>query len=115
MRRIQSEVAARFMSEILRLEEKPMKTHYETIKQFELRSDKQTRLVTSISAKSAGGRVVFRVATHREHAAPDGTLRRSPWLGVRELALKAELEKQAMEFIASESVRRKQSMPAFTA
>jgi hypothetical protein len=114
IRRIQSEVAARFMSEILRLQEKPMKTNYETIKRFELRSDKHTRLVTSISAKSAGNRVFFRVATHREHTA-HGLVRRSPWLGVRELALKAELEKQAMEFIASESVRQKQSIPAFTA
>ncbi|HZS36706.1 MAG TPA: hypothetical protein VFF06_07770 [Polyangia bacterium] len=95
---------------------KPMKASlYETIKQFELRSDETTKVVTSISAKNAGSRIFFRVATLREHALGDGTVRRSPWLGVREMALKSELEKRALEFIAEETARLEQPGMTFSA
>jgi hypothetical protein len=98
-----------------RVEVKPMSTKtglYETIKQFELRADESTKVVTSVSAKTLGKRIFFRVATLREHAVSDGTVRRSPWLGVREMALKAELEKRALQFIAEESARLK--LPGMT-
>jgi hypothetical protein len=101
------------MQRSIRVEGKPMKTSlYETVKQFELRSDESTKVVTSISAKNAGSRIFFRVATLREHVLGDGTVRRSPWLGLRELALKTELEKRAVEFIANESARLK--LPGMT-
>ncbi len=91
---------------------KPMTSLYETIKEFEIRSDASTKIVTAVSAKSAGNRVYFRVATLREHVLRDGTVRRSPWLGLRELDLKAQLEQRALEFIASETARLK--MPGMT-
>jgi hypothetical protein len=105
---------ARSLEWIRRLQPGSMKTGYETIKRFELSTAEGTRVVTSISAKSTGDRVYFRVATLREHDAFDGTVRRSPWLGVRELVLKAELEKQAMDFIAQEVARRKLPIMTFS-
>ncbi len=80
---------------------------YQTIKQFVAESGRGTKVVTSVSARNLAGRVFFRVATQREHVLRDGTVRRSAWLGLREIQLKNALEKQAMEFIASESVRLK--------
>ncbi len=90
-------------------------SQYETIKQFERRTDRDTRVVTSVAARASRGRVFFRVATVREHDLTDGTVRRSPWLGVREFVAKNELEKMAMDFIAEEAARRKAAGMTFTA
>jgi hypothetical protein len=78
---------------------------YEMIKRFEAQSDKDTKVVVSISARAIGDKVTYRLATQREHRISDGTVRRSPWLGMREMVAKAELEKQAMEYIVRETAK----------
>jgi hypothetical protein len=80
---------------------------YQMVRQFEMRTDRSTKVITAVSVKRAirerGDRMLFRVATLREHIGKDGVVRRSPWLGTRELLLKAVLEQQAMDFIAGQT------------
>src|SRR5215831_8413845 len=81
----------------------PMKTSiYETVKTFELRTDLNTTVRTEVSARNTGVRRFFRLATFRVYQAPDGAERRSPWLGLREFALKQGLEKAAADWMAEQ-------------
>ena len=85
---------------------------YETIKTFELRTDLNTKVVTEVSARDNGVRRSYRVGTFRVYDAHDGTERKSPWLGTRELMLKQGLEKAAVEFILQEEMKRKAEVDA---
>ena len=89
---------------------------YQMIRQFEMRTDRSTKVVTAVSVKRAArhgnDRMTFRVATLREHVGRDGVVRRSPWLGARELLLKAALEQQALDFIAGQTAELR--VPSFT-
>src|SRR5256885_15074613 len=70
---------------------------YELVRVFEKRTDRRTVVVTAVSAKRIqNDKVMFRIATFREHMGNDGVLRRSPWLGQREVVHKLELEQEAM-------------------
>lgn len=80
---------------------------YETIKTFELRTDLNTKVVTEVSARDNGVRRSYRVGTFRVYDAHDGTVRKSPWLGTRELMLKQGLEKTAVDFILEEQKKDK--------
>ena len=82
-------------------------TPYQKIKSFELRTDLNTKVVADVSLRINGDRRMYRVGVFREYDAHDGTVRRSPWLGVRELMLKPGLEKQALAFIRDEEARRR--------
>jgi hypothetical protein len=85
---------------------------YELVRVFEKRTDRRTIVVTAVSAKRLDRKVMFRIATFREHMGNDGVLRRSPWLGQREVVQKIELEQEAMAFIVAETARIGQ--PALT-
>jgi hypothetical protein len=88
---------------------------YEQIKRFEAKSGSGTKVVVAVSSREVDGKMTFRVATLREFRITDGAVRRSPWLGLRELALKADLEKQAVQFIAAESAKHKSAVVTFSA
>jgi len=89
---------------------------YEVVRVFEQRTDRRTVVVTAVSAKRMeGNKVMFRVATFREHMGKDGLLRRSPWLGQREVVHKLELEQEAMGFIVAETARMRKSSLTFSA
>ncbi len=75
---------------------------YETVKYFELRTDLNTKIRTEVSARNTGARRFFRLATFRVYEAPDGGERRSPWLGLREIALKQGLEKAAVDWMVEQ-------------
>ena len=85
---------------------------YELVRVFERRTDRRTVVVTAVSAKRLDDRVLFRIATFREHMGRDGVLRRSPWLGQREVVHKIDLEQEAMSFIVAETARTRK--PALT-
>jgi hypothetical protein len=88
---------------------------YELVRVFEKRTDRQTIVVTAVSAKRLqNNKVMFRIATFREHMGRDGILRRSPWLGQREVVHKIELEQEAMGFIVAETARLRQPSLSFT-
>ena len=88
---------------------------YELVRVFEKRTDRRTVVVTAVSAKRIqGNKVMFRIATFREHMGKDGVLRRSPWLGQREVVHKIELEQEAMGFIVSETARLRQPSLSYT-
>ena len=71
---------------------------------------------TAVSAKRIQNqKVMFRIATFREHMGNDGVLRRSPWLGQREVVHKLELEQEAMGFIVAETARLRQPSLTFSA
>jgi hypothetical protein len=79
---------------------------YEIVRVFERRTDRRTVVATAVSAKRIeNGKVVFRIATFREHMGRDGVLRRSPWLGQREVVHKIELEQEAMGFIVAQTAK----------
>ena len=78
---------------------------YEVVRIFERRTDRRTVVVTAVSAKRMDDRVMFRIATFRESMGKDGVLRRSPWLGQREVVHKIDLEQEAMSYIVSETAR----------
>ena len=88
---------------------------YDLVRVFERRTDKRTIVVTAVSAKKVDGKVLFRIATFREHMGRDGVLRRSPWLGQREVVHKIELEQEAMAFIVSQSNRLRETSLSFEA
>ncbi len=89
---------------------------YELVRVFERRTDRRTVVVTAVSAKRIeDGKVLFRVATFREHMGRDGVLRRSPWLGQREVVHKIELEQEAMGYIVAETARMRQPSLTFSA
>ena len=88
---------------------------YELVRVFERRTDRRTVVITAVSAKRMDDRVVFRVATFREHVGRDGILRRSPWLGQREVVHKLDLEQEAMSYIVAETARLRQPSLTFTA
>jgi hypothetical protein len=72
--------------------------------------------VTAVSRKRIeNNKVMFRIATFREHLGKDGVLRRSPWLGQREVVHKIELEQEAMGFIVAETARLRSSSLTFEA
>ncbi len=79
---------------------------YETIQKFELRTDLHTKVIAEVSARTSGARRTYRVATYREYVGPSGELKRSHWLGTRELMLKPGLEKSALEFIQKDEAKR---------
>src|SRR2546429_8631112 len=72
---------------------------YETCKVFEMPSDFQTLIRTEVSARQGGGKKYYRIATHRIYATPEGAERRSPWLGIRDIALKEHLEREALGWV----------------
>ena len=88
---------------------------YDLVRVFEHRTDRRTVVVTAVSAKRIDNKVMFRIATFREHMGKDGVLRRSPWLGQREVVHKLELEQEAIEFIVAETARLRQSSFTYTA
>jgi hypothetical protein len=89
---------------------------YELVRVFEKRTDRRTVVVTAVSAKRIqNNKVMFRIATFREHMGSDGVLRRSPWLGQREVVHKIELEQEAMGFIVAETARLGQPSLTYTA
>jgi hypothetical protein len=88
---------------------------YELVRAFERRTDRRTVVVTAVSAKRMDDKVMFRVATFREHLGKDGVLRRSPWLGQREVVHKLELEQEAMGYIVAETARLRQPSLTFSA
>jgi len=76
-----------------------MKTSpFECIKMFELRTDLFTKVVVEVSAKSSG-RFNPRYAAFREYRAHDGSIKRTPYLGDREMKLVAGLLKQAADYV----------------
>ncbi len=76
-----------------------MKTSpFACIKMFELRTDLFTKVVVEVSAKSSG-RFNPRYAAFREYRAHDGTIRRTPYLGEREMKLVPGLLKQAADHV----------------
>jgi len=88
---------------------------YEVVRIFERRTDRRTVVVTAVSAKRMDDRVMFRVATFRESMGRDGVLRRSPWLGQREVVHKIDLEQEAMSFIVGETARSRKPSLTFSA
>ena len=82
---------------------------YETIKKFELRTDLNTKVVSEVSARDTGTKRAYRVATWREYDHHDGSVRKSPWLGTREVVLKEGLEKAALAFIREDEAQRRSS------
>ncbi len=87
---------------------------YEVVRLFERRTDRRTVVVTAVSAKRMDDRVLFRIATFREHLGKDGVLRRSPWLGQREVVHKIDLEQEAMSFIVGETARSRKPSLTFS-
>ena len=88
---------------------------YDLVRVFERRTDRRTVVVTAVSAKKVEGKVLFRIATFREHMGRDGVLRRSPWLGQREVVQKIELEQEAMGFIVAQGNRLREQSLSFEA
>lgn len=80
---------------------------FHVVKEFVLDVDRSSRVVTAVSMRDSGSRATYRVATHREILGQGGTFRRSAWLGLRELMLKNQLEKKAMDFIAVEVAKKR--------
>ena len=76
---------------------------YETVKIFELWTDVNTKVRVEVSRRKTG-HSFYRIATFRVYG-KDG--RCSPWLGLREMRLKAGLEAEAMKFIAEEQAKEK--------
>jgi len=89
---------------------------YDLVRVFERRTDKRTVVVTAVSRKRIeNNKVMFRIATFREHMGRDGVLRRSPWLGQREVVHKIELEQEAMGYIVTENARLRSPSFSFEA
>jgi hypothetical protein len=89
---------------------------YDLVRVFERQTDRRTVVVTAVSRKRIeNNKVMFRIATFREHLGKDGVLRRSPWLGQREVVHKIDLEQEAMGFIVAETARLRSSSFTFEA
>ncbi len=79
---------------------------YESVKTFELQTGLHTRLLVDVSARVQNGKKRYRVGTFRVYTNAAGAEKRSAYLGSRELALKAGLERAATAFIEQEETNR---------
>ena len=87
-------------------------TAYETCKVFEMPSDFTTTIRTEVAVRNVDGKRYYRIATHRVYERPDGTERRTPWMGIRDVPLKEHLEREALEWVSGEIQAQKQAQQA---
>jgi hypothetical protein len=86
---------------------------FEVVKRFEAPVEGGAKVVTSVSRRLSGDRVLYRMVTAREREGADGSMSRSSWIGVLDLPAMAAVEKAAMRYIAEEG-QKSPAGPAFT-